>query len=202
MEQHDTEGLSEVVIHLMKGILYKEDKPKIWQAMEHAEGPIRDYLSVINLELRIYDSDGFAYLQSKEQQEDSPPLPRIMARRPLSYPVSLMLALLRRKLTEHDTYSSEPRLIITVEDFTDMVSSFFPASNNEVKALKRMDAQLQRISDLGFIRFLDAKKDKFEVKRILKAYIDAQWLSDLDGKLQEYLAHGSDSDEQEGDTDE
>ncbi len=201
MEQHDTEELSEVVIHLMKGILYKEDKPKVWQSMEHAEGPVRDYLATINLDLRIYDSDGFAYLQSKEEEEGAPPLPRLMARRPLSYPVSLMLALLRRKLTESDTYSSEPRLIIGVDEFTNMVSSFFPTSNNEVKVLKRLDAHLQRISDLGFIRFLDAKKDKFEVKRILKAYIDAQWLNDFDTKLQEYLTHGSDSDGQ-GDSDE
>lgn len=201
MEQHENEELSEVVIHLMKGILYKDDKPKIWQSMEHAEGAVLDYLATINLDLHIYESDGFAYLQSKEQEEGTPPLPRIMARRPLSYPVSLMLALLRRKLTEHDTYSSEPRLIIGVEEFTNMVSAFFPTSNNEVKVLKRLDANLLRISDLGFIRFLDAKKDKFEVKRILKAYIDAQWLSDFDGKLAEYLAHGSDPDEQ-GDSDE
>ena len=200
MEHNETEDLSQVVIHLMRGILYKEDKPKVWQSMELAEGPVRDYLSTINLDLHIYDSDGFAYLQSKEPEEGAPPLPRIMARRPLSYPVSLMLALLRRKLTEHDTYSSELRLIIGLEEFTNMVSSFFPTSNNEVKVLKRLDAHLQRIHDLGFIRFLDAKKDKFEVKRILKAYIDAQWLSDFDGKLAEYLAQGSESDE-EGDTD-
>ncbi|NCB00977.1 MAG: DUF4194 domain-containing protein, partial [Spirochaetia bacterium] len=98
--------------------------------------------------------------------------------------------------TEHDTYSSEPRLIIEASELSDMVSAFFPASNNEVKTLKRIDAHLQRIHDLGFIRFLDAKKDKFEVKRILKAYIDSQWLSQFNEKLEEYLTHGSESEEQ------
>ena len=196
MQQHESEDISGVVIHLMKGILYKEEKPKVWDIMEHAQGPVRDYLSVINLDLEIYDSDGFAFLKSKEQEEGDPSLPRIMVRRPLSYPVSLMLALLRRKLTEHDTLSSEPRLIIGVGEFTEIVSTYFPTSTNEVKALRRLDAHLQRIHDLGFIRFLDAKKEKFEVKRILKAYIDAQWLHDFDAKLGEYLAHGSDPDEQ------
>ncbi len=157
MEHHDNEDISQVVIHLMRGILYKEDKPKVWEVMERYQGPVRDYLSVINLDLMIYDSDGFAYLLSKEQEEGNPSLPRIMARRPLSYPVSLILALLRRKLTEHDTYSSEPRLIIKVDEISDMVSVFFPASNNEVKILKRINSHLQRIHDLGFIRFLDAK---------------------------------------------
>jgi hypothetical protein len=81
-----------------------------------------------------------------------------------------------------------------------MVSAFFPASNNEVKILKRLNSYLQRIHELGFIRFLDVKKEKFEVKRIIKAYIDAQWLSDFDVKLGEYLTHGLGSDEQ-GDDD-
>ncbi len=200
MEDYDNENISQVVIHLMKGILYKEDKPKVWETMERYQSSVRDYLSVINLNLEIYENDGFAYLMSKEQEEGDFSIPRIIARRPLSYPVSLILALLRRKLTEHDTYSSEPRLIIEVSEISDMVSAFFPASNNEVKILKRLNSYLQRIHELGFIRFLDVKKEKFEVKRIIKAYIDAQWLSDFDVKLGEYLTHGLGSDEQ-GDDD-
>ena len=200
MEDYDNENISQVVIHLMKGILYKEDKPKVWETMERYQSSVRDSLSVINLNLEIYENDGFAYLMSKEQEEGDSSIPRIIARRPLSYPVSLILALLRRKLTEHDTYSSEPRLIIEVSEISDMVSAFFPASNNEVKILKRLNSYLQRIHELGFIRFLDVKKEKFEVKRIIKAYIDAQWLSDFDVKLGEYLTHGLGSDEQ-GDDD-
>jgi len=200
MEHYDSENISQVVIHLMRGILYKEDKPKVWETMERYQSAVKDYLSVINLNLEIYDNDGFAYLMSKESEDDNSTVPRIMARRPLSYPVSLILALLRRKLTEHDTYSSEPRLIIEVSEISDMVSAFFPTSNNEVKILKRLNSYLQRIHELGFIRFLDVKKEKLEVKRILKAYIDAQWLSDFNEKMEEYLTHGLES-ERQGDDD-
>ncbi len=195
MDQIDSENISQVVIHLMKGILYKEEKPKIWESLERLEGPVKDYLSVINLNLMIFESDGFAYLTSKEQEEGDSSLPQIMARRPLSYPVSLILALLRRKLTEHDTYSSEPRLIIEVNELANIISSFFPSSNNEVKVLKKLNSHLQRIQELGFIRFLDVKKEKFEVKRILKAYIDAQWLHDFDQKLGEYISNNSGDDD-------
>lgn len=191
MEHHDTENISPVVIQLMWGILYKEDRPGVWELMEKYEGSVRDYLSVLDLELEIYDSDGFAYLKSKDAEGRESSSPRLIQRRPLSYPVSLILALLRRKLTEHDAYSSESRLILEAAEVRDMVSAFFPASNNEVKYLKRLDAHLQKIHDLGFIRFLDKNKEKFEVKRILKAYIDAQWLSDLDARMEEYRDHGS-----------
>ncbi|MDC7245276.1 MAG: DUF4194 domain-containing protein [Sphaerochaetaceae bacterium] len=191
MEAEKDNDISEVVIHLMRGILYRDEKPRVWQDMERFEGSVRDYLSVMNLNLEIYESDGFAYLRTRDQQNEDSSLPRIMNRRQLSYPVSLILSLLRRKMVEHDTTSSEPRLIIEVGEMVEMISTFFPSSNNEVRVLKRIDAHLQRVSDLGFIRFLGTDKKKFEVKRILKAYIDAQWLSEFNEKLEEYRSYGS-----------
>jgi hypothetical protein len=43
--------------------------------------------------------------------------------------------------------------------------------------------------------------DQFEVRRILKAYVDAQWLADLDARLEGYRQHLASAgavDEQEG----
>ncbi len=190
--------MSPVVIQLMKGILYKEEKASLWESLMRFEGQVRDYLAVIGLDLEIHESDGFAYLKTKEEEEEMAPLPRLVSRRPLSYPVSLILALLRRKISEHEVSSGEARLILQVSEVRDMISAFFPSSSNEVKVQSRLDAHLKKIHDLGFIRFLDQKREKIEVKRILKAFIDAQWLSDFDRKLSEYL----DSDESEGAEDE
>ncbi|MBN2859703.1 MAG: DUF4194 domain-containing protein [Sphaerochaetaceae bacterium] len=194
MEANDIQ-ISPVVIQLMKGILYKEEKAALWEALIRYEGPVRDYLFIIGLDLEIHDSDGFAYLRTKDSQEGETPLPRLVARRPLSYPVSLILALLRRKITEHEASSGDTRLILEVSELRDMVSAFFPSSSNEVKVQSRLDAHLKKIYDLGFIRFLDQKKEKIEVKRILKAFIDAQWLSEFDAKLSEY--RGSEESEAE-----
>jgi hypothetical protein len=148
---------------------------------------VRDYLAIIGLELEIHNSDGFAYLRTKEFDEGAFPLPRLIVRRPLSYPVSLILTLLRRKITEHEASSGDVRLIVEVSELRDMISAFFPSSTNEVKVQNRLDTHLRKIQDLGFIRYLDQEKSKIEVKRILKAFIDAQWLSDFEKKLGEYL---------------
>ncbi len=199
METSETQNISPVVIHLMKGILYREEKPSLWDALERFEGPLRDYLRVLGLEVEIYESDGFAYLRTKESEEGEQELPRLIARRRLSYPVSLILALLRRKLAEHEAASSEARLILEVSELRDMISAFFPSSSNEVKVQNRLDAHLKKIQDLGFIRFLDTKKGKIEVKRILKAFVDAQWLSDFDRKLSEYLNLEESEDEESDD---
>lgn len=195
MTNDQNDNLGQIVSHLMRGILYRDDKPELWASMERLEGAVRDYLKVIGLELEIFQSDGFAFLKNREIDDGTNPVARLVSRRSLSYPVSLILALLRRKLTEHDAFSSDPRLILHVDEVRDMVSAFFPGGSNEVKVQKRLDAHLQRIRELGFIRFLDNKKEKLEVMRILKAYIDAQWLSDLDSKLEEYLELGGEGHE-------
>ena len=62
--------------------------------------------------------------------------------------------------------------------------------------MDRINTHLNKIADLGFIRRLKGEKDKIEVIRILKAFVDAQWLSELEERLKEYQAHledGNDS---------
>jgi hypothetical protein len=44
---------------------------------------------------------------------------------------------------------------------------------------------------MGFLRRLRGADDKFEVRRILKAFVDAQWLADFDQRLAAYQAHAS-----------
>ena len=46
---------------------------------------------------------------------------------------------------------------------------------------------VSKIVDLGFLRRVSGQADTYEVRRIIKAYIDAQWLADFDTQLQEYL---------------
>jgi len=42
------------------------------------------------------------------------------------------------------------------------------------------------VIELGFLRRLPGEEDTYEVRRILKAFVDAQWLADFDQKLAEY----------------
>jgi hypothetical protein len=55
-----------------------------------------------------------------------------------------------------------------------------------------VDAYINKVIDLGFLRRLktqSAKDDTFEVRRILKAFVDAQWLSNFNESLAQYQAH-------------
>jgi hypothetical protein len=143
----------------------------------------------MGLVLMLDTAEGYAWLANREPEQGEDPLPRLVGRRQLSYPVSLIIALLRKKMAEQDAAGEDPRLILSVEEITDMVRVFLPASGNEAKMMDRINTHLNKIADLGFIRRLKGEKDKIEVIRIIKAFVDAQWLSDLEDRLKEYQAH-------------
>jgi hypothetical protein len=42
------------------------------------------------------------------------------------------------------------------------------------------------VAELGFVRRLRGEPQMIEVRRIIKAFIDAQWLADFDQRLAAY----------------
>lgn len=184
--------ISRPLVALMKGVVFKENDPVLWHLLEEGQMAVRDYVRVMGLELMLDTAEGYAWLATREPEEGEDPLPRLVGRRQLSYPVSLIIALLRKKMAEQDAAGEDPRLILSVEEITDMVRVFLPASGNEAKMMDQINTHLNKIADLGFIRRLKGQKDKIEVIRILKAFVDAQWLSELDDRLKQYQDHLSD----------
>jgi hypothetical protein len=180
------DGLSRVLISLMKGVLYQEADPGLWQQLLNLQARIRDYVSVLGLTLILDEAEGYAWLQAREPGEGEGSLPRLVGRRPLSYPVSLIIALLRRKLAEFDAGGGDTRLILSREEIVEMVRTFLPVGTNEARLVDQIDAHLNKIIELGFIRRLRGQDHLIEVRRILKAFVDAQWLNEFDSRLKIY----------------
>lgn len=185
----DTRQLSPLLITLFKGVLYQDQNPALWQDLTRLQARVRDYISVLGLELIFDEAEGYAYLRQRPPTEGENELPRLVTRRQLSYPVSLLLALLRKKLAEHDAGGAEPRLILQREQLVEMMQVFLPDTANEAKLMDRIDTYINKVVELGFLRRLRNQEARFEVRRILKAFVDAQWLANLDGKLEEYQKH-------------
>jgi hypothetical protein len=118
-------------------------------------------------------------------------LPRLLQRRQLSYPVSLILVLLRKKLAESDAGAGDTLVVVSRDQVADEVRLFLPDSGNEARLLDRIDAHLNKVVELGFLRRLRGQEHEFEVRRFLKAFVDAQWLGEFERRLAEYAAHGS-----------
>ncbi|GAC1380931.1 MAG: hypothetical protein NVS2B15_17350 [Pseudarthrobacter sp.] len=185
-ESRTPEELPAVVTRLFKGVLYAENDEKVWQSLLGLTSHVRDYVSVLGLDLVLDESEGYGFLRSKDDPDGT--LPRLIARRTLTFNVSLLLALLRRRMMEFDINSSEVRLIMTEQEIADMVSVFLPESSNEARVLDRLGTDIKKVVELGFLRKLKGQTDTYEVARILKAYVDAQWLEEFDARLADYRA--------------
>jgi hypothetical protein len=195
--------LSILVISLLKGVVYQENDGALWQSLIQLQARVRDHIAVLGLELVLDEAEGYAFLraQPEEMVEGGTPsllqgkLPRLVARRPLSFPVSLLLALLRKKLAEFDAGGDATRLILSRDEIVELVRVFLPDSSNEAKLIDQIETHLNKIVELGFLRRLKPavtvnteKGTNFEVRRILKAFVDAQWLADFDARLAAYQA--------------
>ncbi|MDQ2778637.1 MAG: DUF4194 domain-containing protein [Pseudomonadota bacterium] len=193
--------LSAVLIPLLKGVTYRADDAAHWSTLLQHQGRVRDHAAVLGLELMLDEAEGHAFLRAKPVAEDDPAakLPRLVARRPLSFPVSLLLALLRKKLAESDAGGGETRLILSKEQVTDLLRVFMPDASNEARLIDQVDTHLNRVAELGFVRKLRGQDGMFEVQRIIKSFVDAQWLGEFDARLAAYRTQlqtpGSTSDE-------
>ncbi|WP_303909189.1 DUF4194 domain-containing protein [Thiohalomonas denitrificans] len=191
------EKLPHALVALFKGVVYEDAAPRAWQDLLELQARVRDYVAVLGLELLLNEAEGYAYLRQCRTSDGEEELPRLVPRRQLSYPVSLLLALLRRKLAEHDTAGGDPRLILSREQIVDLVRLFLPDDTNEAKLVDRIDAHINKVVELGFLRRMRGQPNHFEVKRILTAFVDAQWLAEFDQRLTEYRAHAESGDKHE-----
>lgn len=181
---HDR-SVSAAIITLMREVVYRESHETVWATLDRQSGPVRDHFATIGVDVVIDDPEGFAYLRSSED-DDTDPLPRLVKRRTLTYNVSLLLVLLRKRMVEFESTTGEGKLVLSREQIVEMLQLFLADSTNEARVVDRVDATINQVRDLGFIRPLRDQNDLWEVRRILKAYVDAQTLSDFAGKLASY----------------
>jgi hypothetical protein len=66
---------------------------------------------------------------------------------------------------------------------------FVADSSNEAKLVDRIDTDINRVVELGFLRSLRGQDNQYELRRIIKTFVDAQWLSELTQRLDEYRVH-------------
>ena len=185
--------LCAIVVPLLKSVLYRDDDTALWTALLKLRPRVSDYVAVLALDLVLDEAEGYAFLRSRaSDDEDSPKLPRLVRRQPLSFQVSLLLALLRKKLAEFDASGGDTRLILSRDQVVELVRVFLPSGSNEARLIDQVETHLNKVIELGFARRLKpsavGQEPMFEVRRILKAFVDAQWLADFDQRLEAYKA--------------
>ncbi|OZC29678.1 DUF4194 domain-containing protein [Gordonia polyisoprenivorans] len=190
----DELSLPLAVTALMKGVVYRDTNETSWAHIQGLATQISDYVATLGLTVLIDDAEGYAFLRSKSDDELTElGIPRLVPRHQLPLHTSLLLALLRKRLAEFDSDDAGARLVLSGEQITEMMLPFLPQTTNEARAADQIETAVRRVSGLGFLRRLPKQENQFEVRRVIKAFVDAQWLADLDTHLSEYaenLAEG------------
>lgn len=175
------------IIILLKGIFYKSDNEKAWsELVENSYGAIKDYFEIIGLDVVIDESEGYAYLKNIEYEDENLSVPKLIQSRELPYKVSLLCVLLRKEIVDFDMQNESLRAVISKEDIKKQILLYLPKKFNEVKVSKEIDSTIKRVEELGFLRKLKNQENSYEIKRAIKAFVDASWLDDFNEKLNEY----------------
>lgn len=186
-----TKATGSAIIRLMQGVVYRELDEDTWLTLERSGAGVRDHFATIGVDVVVDDGEGYAYLRSRPESDDDESLPRLVRRRTLTYNVSLLLVLLRKRLLEFETSGSEGRLVLAREQILEMLRVFQADSTNEARIVDHAERTIAKAVELGFLKPLRGQSDHWEVRRILKAYVDAQTLSDFAGKLKQYAGTGA-----------
>jgi hypothetical protein len=177
-----------VKVRLLQDAVYAEDGD-LWATLLRYRPHIENYFHEIGLELAVHEDDGFAYLK-QVQQDESAAIPRLFRRDKLTKSVAIIGVVLREQLLQFDEkVHDESRLVLRKEDLIQLVAPFFPETNDEIRADKRIEASLSKAEELGLLRKLPSAEgeERYEVRRIIKARFPAEILKELREQLQAHV---------------
>ena len=179
--------LSNAYISLLKGIIIKENKEKIWDTILNYRNQIEDYFRQLGLTLKLYEEEGYCYLQQIEDDETDNLL-KLVPKVPLSLHLSLLLVSLRKYMLE-STANGDEKIVIPKEEIFIKMKNYLKETSNEIKQEKEITSYIKKVEDMKFIRKLKNSDNKYEILRLLASFVDAQWLDDLDKRIIEYKEH-------------
>jgi Domain of unknown function (DUF4194) len=181
-----------VIIKLLQGPVYADDK-NIWRELTQWPSAIQEYFGKIGMELVINEQDGFArVLQPDIDEHDDNPLPRLMKKQTLNYEATLLAVILREGLEEFDIKSDGNKFYLTQKEIKERIELFYKEQSNKSKLWKDLSKPITGLLNIGILKLNRedaANKDnnKYEVKRIIKAFISNEKLEEIKNKLNNYV---------------
>lgn len=173
-----------VKIRLLQDAIYSDDT-ELWTTLLRYRSPhIENYFQEIGLQLVVHEEDGFAYLKQADQ-EDGSSIPRLFRRDKLTKGVAIVGVVLRERLLQFDEkVHDESRLTVGKDEIIQMVAPFFPETNDEIRADKRIEVAINKAEEMGLIRKMAGDGERYEVRRIIKSRFPADTLKALREQLQ------------------
>lgn len=189
MKKH--KDFAAAAIELLKGTVFYEDS--IWKELLIQQRPLREYFKQIGLEMILHEGDGYAFLIQPESDEDAdtPALPRLIRKMPLSFEVSLLCILLREEMDSFDAGASESsHLFLSMGDIRDRLQIYFKDSYDQIRLYKELDRYIRQVEKIGLIRQNSRNKASqepvFEVFPLIKSRVSPEFIEEFKRKLEQH----------------
>ncbi|UTC67305.1 MULTISPECIES: DUF4194 domain-containing protein [unclassified Treponema] len=185
-------------IKLLQGPLYEnEGDSDSWRLLIQYQGEITSFFDQIGISVFIEPAEGYAFLEQKEDEEGAPESVRLIRRYPLSFEMSILCVLLREALEQFDISQNDSSILVLPEsEIRSMLSVYFKEKTDQTKLYNELTKYLNQAVDLGFLKELHQDQNgrigddlidrKFEVRRILRAKITTEFLSEFKKRLENY----------------
>lgn len=176
------------VVRLLKGPVEVTDT-NAWEDILNYQSEINKYLMNIGIELIVKRDEGFAYIKQIVDDEDR--TTGLIPRQQLGFEISVILIILRQMLEEFDSNMDElyaTERFVSADELKERIEIFLPERFNRVKLLSEIDAYINRIVSLGYLKLI--KRDNvntYQIHRIIKEKVTLDKLQEFKDKLQEYV---------------
>lgn len=179
-------------IKLLQGIVYDDDP--CWNMLSNNIREITDFFETIGVQVFIDQNDGYAFLKQIDNDETDAGSEtiRLIRRYPLSFELSLLCVLLREELEKFDSSQHDSAILVLSEsEIRSMLSVYFKEKADQTKLYRELTKYLNQAAELSFLKELKENSGstdipidrKFEVRRILRAVIDIDFLSEFKKRL-------------------
>ena len=169
--------MSIALAYLLRGPVHAEDTPAVWASVTTLGPQLREHLDVLGMRLVVDEVENYAYLRQLDELPEG--MPRLVRRHSLTFTQTVLLILLRQQLATAESDGETPRLILTSEEMVEYMRLYHRDGTSDEKVAYDINA----LVNLGYLRRLRGETEVFEVRRIIKALVTADWIAEFGDRL-------------------
>ena len=182
---------------LLKGPLYESEDRKTWGILVRCKENLEEYFRVIGLHVVMEEEDGYAYLEQmkdavekgmENEDEAAEELPRLIRKIPFSYPMSMLLVLLRHEYEKFASSMNESQYpILRKSEILGLIRTFSLEAADMTKFSDDADKMIRQLCHLTYLRARGealsstriSDDAEFEISPIIKSKIDVTFMKEM-----------------------
>jgi hypothetical protein len=195
-----------VVARLMTSAVYIDEGP-YWNILTEEENTIQSTIEEMGLKLVVDHEMGMGYLRPLDQAEEEEvsvagyaPIPKVIPTKTLGYHTSVLCALLRQALQQHEDNTIDTKhLYLEEAQIIDMIHPFMPEISDQKKRDREVGKLINRLEEIGVLHKLANRTEGiYRVEPIIRARISIDALQALLARLVDHNKGKPDAEAESG----